>query len=61
MGSNFGFGIGFQFKEDYLTINEANQLLLEDGMTLHVRVALTNVHKDSAKSVVAIGDTVIVQ
>lgn len=61
MGNNFGYGIGFQFKEDFLVVNESNQTVLEDGMTLHVRIALSNVSKEAGKSVVAIGDTVIVQ
>jgi len=55
--SNFGFGIGFQFKEDALLINESNETLVKPGMTFHCRVALSSVHKDAARSVVAIGDT----
>lgn len=61
LGNNFGFGIGFAFKEDALTINESNQTVLQSGMTFHVRVALSNVHKDAAKSIVAIGDTVLIE
>lgn len=57
---NFGFGIGFHFKEDILTINQSNQTVVREGMTFHVRVALSNVHKDPARSVVAIGDTMLV-
>lgn len=59
-GSNFGFGIGFSFKEDSLAITAENQTGIEVGMTFHVRVALTNVHKEPSRSVVAIGDTVLV-
>jgi hypothetical protein len=40
MGSNFGFGIGFLFKEDALTINGTNHSVVEEGMTFHVRIAL---------------------
>jgi hypothetical protein len=29
-------------------------------MTFHVRITLTNVHKDPSRSVIAIGDTVMV-
>lgn len=60
LGPNFGFGIGFQFKEDTLTINNTNQTVVKEGMTFHVRIALSNVHKDPARSVVAIGDTMVV-
>ena len=59
-GSNFGFGIGFSFKEDSLAITAENQTGVEVGMTFHIRVALTNVHKEPSRSVVAIGDTVLV-
>ena len=59
-GSNFGFGIGFTFKEDSLAITADNQTGIEVGMTFHIRVALTNVHKEPSRSVVAIGDTVLV-
>ena len=58
--SNFGFGIGFNYKEDALTINAANQTVIKPGMTFHVRITLTNVHKDPSRSVIAIGDTVMV-
>lgn len=60
IGANFGFGIGFNFKEDLLTINQSNQTSIKEGMTFHVRIALSNVHKDPARSVVAIGDTMVV-
>ena len=59
-GSNFGFGIGFSFKDDSLAITAENQTGVEVGMTFHIRVALTNVHKEPSRSVVAIGDTVLV-
>lgn len=29
-------------------------------MTLHVRITLTNVHKDPSRSIIAIGDTVMI-
>ena len=29
-------------------------------MTFHVRIAFTNVHKEASRSIVAIGDTVVV-
>lgn len=59
-GSNFGFGIGYMFKEDALTINASNQTVIQPGMTFHVRIALSNVHKEASRSVVAIGDTVVI-
>lgn len=39
LGSNFGFGIGFLFKEDALAINGTNHTIVEQGMTFHVRIA----------------------
>lgn len=59
-GANFGFGIGFSFKEDALQITATNQTIIEKGMTFHVRIALQNVHKEPSRSVVAIGDTCVV-
>ena len=58
--SNFGFGIGFNYKEDALTINSSNQTVIKAGMSFHVRVTLTNVHKDPSRSVIAIGDTLLI-
>ena len=58
--NNFGFGIGFNFKEDRLGISASNETVVEEGMSFHVRVAITGVHKEPARSVVAIGDTIIV-
>jgi len=58
--SNFGFGIGFNYKEDALTINASNQSVIKNGMTFHVRITLTNVHKEASRSVIAIGDTLYV-
>lgn len=58
--SNFGFGIGSQFKEDRLSINAKNQNLVAAGMAFHVRITLSNVHKDPARAVVGIGDTVFI-
>ena len=57
---NFGFGIGFNYKEDNL-INASNEVEIKEGMTFHVRVALTGVHKEPARSVIAIGDTVLIK
>ena len=58
--TNFGFGIGFNFKEDRLLINATNETIIEPGMTFHVRIAITGVHKEPARSVVALGDTIVV-
>ena len=58
--NNFGFGIGFNFKEDRLMINATNDTIIEEGMSFHVRIAITGVHNEPARSVVAIGDTVVV-
>ena len=59
--ANFGFGIGFNFKEESLLINATNETVIEEGMSFHVRLAMTGVHKEPARSVVAIGDTVVVR
>ena len=48
------------FKEEALQITASNQTIIENGMTFHVRIAITNVDKESARSVVAIGDTIVV-
>ena len=58
--TNFGFGIGFNYKEDPLMITESNTTLVKPGMTFHVRIALSGVHKEPARSVIAIGDTVVI-
>lgn len=60
MGNNFGFGIGYLFKEEALAISASNQTLVQAGMTFHVRIALSNVHKEASRSIVAIGDTVVI-
>lgn len=36
-------------------------MLVKPGMTLHVRVALSGVHKEAGRGVVAIGDTVVIE
>ncbi len=46
INNNFGFGIGFNFKEDALTINATNQTVVKPGMVFHIRIALSNVHKE---------------
>ena len=58
--ANFGFGIGFNFKERKLTISAQNDTLVEEGMTFHVRVSLSGISKDPSRASVAIGDTIFV-
>jgi len=41
-------------------ITESNTTLVKPGMTFHVRIALSGVHKEPARSVIAIGDTVVI-
>jgi Xaa-Pro aminopeptidase len=41
-------------------IAENNNTVIKEGMTFHVRIALSGVHKELARSVVAIGDTVVI-
>lgn len=57
---SFGFGIGFNYKERQLMIKADNETLVEAGMTFHVRVALSGISKEPARSIVAIGDTVLI-
>lgn len=59
--ANMGFGIGFNYKERALTVSAQNETIIESGMTFHVRIALQGVSKVQARSIVAIGDTIIVQ
>ena len=57
---NFGFGIGFNYKERQLQITATNETVVEPGMTFHVRLSISGISKEQARSTVAIGDTVIV-
>lgn len=57
---NFGFGIGFNYKERQLQITATNETVVEPGMTFHVRLSISGISKEQARSTVAIGDTVII-
>jgi nucleosome binding factor SPN SPT16 subunit len=37
---NFGFGIGFNHKEDSLAISATNETKIEHGMLFHVRITI---------------------
>ena len=41
-------------------IKADNETLVEAGMTFHVRVALSGISTEPARSIVAIGDTVVI-
>ena len=41
-------------------IKADNETLVEAGMTFHVRVALSGISAEPARSIVAIGDTVLI-
>jgi nucleosome binding factor SPN SPT16 subunit len=58
--SNFGFGIGCKYKEDELSINPNNSTKVEPGMAFHVRMSFREVDKQKSRSIVAIGDTVLI-
>ena len=60
MHTNFGFSIGFSFREDAGVINMGNQTLVEPGMCFHARITLTGVDSEAARNFIAIGDTVLV-
>ena len=57
---NFGFGIGFNYKERALAINANNETVIEPGMTFHVRISLSGISKEESRNTVAIGDTVAI-
>ena len=59
--SNFGFGIGFEYMEQNLMINDGNSTEIEDGMTFHVRIGLSGVMPEANRAVVAIGETVLIK
>lgn len=59
--ANFGFGIGFNYKERSLLINAVNETIVQPGMTFHVRMSLSGISKQPARAIVAIGDTIIVK
>lgn len=61
MHSNFGFGIGTKYREDLLQISEHNQTKVEANMVFHVRITLQGVSSDVTRSVIAIGDTVLIK
>lgn len=56
---NFGFGIGFNHKEDLLAISPTNETKVEPGMLFHVRITITDVKDGKSDSrMIAVGDTV---
>ena len=57
---NFGFGIGFNYKERALAITANNETVIEAGMSFHVRISLSGISKEDARNTVAIGDTVTI-
>lgn len=59
--TNFGFGIGNGIKEDQLLINETNENLVQAGMIFHVKLTLQDIHKKPTRSVIAIGDSVLIK
>lgn len=58
--TNFGFGIGYRVKEDLLVINETNQTIVKPNMVFHVRITMKEVNKKPQRSVIALGDTVLI-
>ena len=38
----FGFGIGMNFKEEFLSIKEDSVRVVEPGMVFNIRITLTN-------------------
>jgi len=60
MHSNLGFGIGCNIKEDILMINETNETIVSPKMSFHIRITLTEVSKKPSGSIVAIGETVLI-
>lgn len=58
--TNFGFGIGCGIKEDTLLINETNENLVKPNMSFHVRITFTEVDPKSSRSIIAIGETLLI-
>ncbi len=58
---NIGFGIGFMFREGGCLITAANSKLIEPGMAFHIKLVLGGLDAKEDKSVVAMGDTIIVK
>ena len=56
--NNFGFGIGFNYKERALSINANNETIIEPGMSFHARISLSGISKEEARNSLAIGDTI---
>lgn len=57
---NFGFGIGFNYKERQLLVKGDNETIVEPGMTFHVRITLAGISQEPARAIVAIGDTILI-
>ena len=60
MPSNFGFGIGFNYKERQLLVSAQNDTVVEPGMTFHLRISISGISQQPARAIVALGDTVII-
>jgi len=59
--TNFGFGVGFNFRDDQLVISANNNTQVREGMVFHVRVAFNNVHPDPTRAVLGVGDTLVIK
>ncbi len=44
-----------------MLINETNEIVIKPRMVFHVRVTLTDIDPKPAKSVIAIGETVLIE
>lgn len=42
-------------------INEANETLVQPGMTFHVRITVQDMHPKPTRSVIAIGETILIK
>ena len=59
---NFGFGIGFNYKERVLAITAANETEIKPGMTFHARISLSGINpKEESRNTIAIGDTILIE
>lgn len=52
--------IGWYIKEDLLLINETNETLVSNNMSFHIKITLTDVNKKPSRSIIAIGETVLI-
>jgi nucleosome binding factor SPN SPT16 subunit len=59
--SNFGNGIGLEFNNEKLTINNENKEIIKKGMVFNIRMSFENLKKNDFKYSLQIADTIVVK